>query len=240
MKNNIKSSGVFWGIALILAALLLIVDSLGTSLGIFDLPLIKLALGVILVAWTVSELVKRKPSHIFFPPAFLFILFRADIAGHFGLEEDFISVWTVLLCALLLQIGTSLVFSRSKKRGSGVHADGGAYISRGANGGSCENNLSSGVCYIDAANLGYQRIENNLGSMNVFIENADIYTGNGTIEVENNLGSTKIHIPSAWRVDVRIERSLGSVADRTSHNNLGPVVVICGDCSLGSIEIVNV
>lgn len=241
MKNK---SGIFWGIALILAALLLIVDSLGNSLGVIDLPLFKMAASVLLLAWTVTEIAHGRPDHIFFPLAFIFILFRGDIADYFGADNDLIPVWTVLLCAVLLQAGTNLLFTRSKKRGSGVHADGGAYIARDAEGpsgnGTCENNLSSGVCYIDAANLGYQRIENNLGSMDVYIENGNIYAGGGTIEIENNLGTTKVHIPHTWRVDLRIERALAGVNDRTVHNNMGPVVVICGECNLGSIEIVNV
>lgn len=241
MKNK---SGIFWGLALILAALLLIVDSLGNSLGFIDLPLFKLAAAILLAAWTITELVKGRPDHIFFPLAFIFILFRGDIAYHLGTDSDLIPVWTVLLCALLLQAGTNLLFTRSKKRSSGVHADGGAYISRGDDNprynAKCENNLSSGVCYIDAATLGYQKIENNLGSMDIFIENGHMYAGGGTIEVENNLGTTKIHIPSSWQVDLRIERALAGVSDQTYHSGTGPVIVICGECNLGSIDIVNV
>ena len=229
MKKSFRTSGIFWGIVLILAALLMIADAIGSSLGIIDLPLLKIAVSCVLLVWAVCEAVKGKPGHIFFPAAFIFILFRSDIAKHFGLEEDFISVWTVLLCALLFQIGVSLIFRRKKKNVFPVQS-----------GEACENNIGSGVCYIDASELGYQKIENNMGEMNVYIENAETYSGDGTIEIENNLGTTKVHIPTAWRTDVQAECALGAINDRTCHSGDGPVIRVCGECNVGSIELVNV
>lgn len=110
-----KKKGIFWGMAFICAAILIILDAVGIGLeALNNIPVVKIILGILLLCWIVNELYKRQLSHIFFPLAFLFMLFEKEIAKLCAIEgEEIISNWPVLLCALLLTIGTSMVQKRT-------------------------------------------------------------------------------------------------------------------------------
>ena len=110
-----KRQSIFWGVAFICTAILIIVDAVGTGLGFLDsIPVIKIILGVLCLCWIVNELYKKQLPHIFFPLSFIFMLFEKEIAGLCGFENgEIISNWLVLLCALLLTIGTSIILPKS-------------------------------------------------------------------------------------------------------------------------------
>ena len=91
MKIHIqtKISKIFWGFLLILAAALLICDGLGILTGFTDtfggVSAVRVVLGVLMLAWLFSDLFKGHFAKIFFPLAFLFMLFESNIAYIFAL-----------------------------------------------------------------------------------------------------------------------------------------------------------
>ena len=235
MKKTFGKSNVFWGVAFIASALLLITDAVGRSAGVFDLPVLKIILCTLIAAWGISELVKKRISHIFLPIGFIFIILQKDISIWVGRGgEKFVSVWVVILAAVLLQAGTSVLLPKKYNGDCAVGTTGGN-TSTGSD--YFENDLGSSACYVDAMRLGYYRVENDLGKLDVYIENTNEYTGGGTIEVDNDLGQTTIHVPAGWAVDNRIVASLGGVSCSVPASG-GPILTLVGSCDLGHVNII--
>lgn len=246
MKRTLGRSNVFWGVALILSALLIILDAVGQNLGFIELPVFKIIICILIAAWGVSELVKGRFSHIFLPLGFIFAILQTNIyqwvhAGDPGLEAlveagkaYFVRTWIVILAALLLQIGFSVLLPKKKEYVPGRPGQA-SYTDR--DDGYFENDLGSSACYVDAARLGYYRAKNDLGKLDVYIENADAYRGGGTIEITNDLGQTVIHIPTGWAVDNQIVASLGTVSCSVPTSG-SPSIKLVGTCDLGSVSII--
>ena len=249
MKRTFGKSNVFWGTALILSALLIILDAVGKNLGFIQLPVFKIILCVIIGAWGVSEIAKGRFAHVFLPLGFIFAILQTNIyqwthasdPNLAALVEEgsarFAPTWVVILAAALLQIGFSVILPKRKYSGypeSNVSPSGTA---RSANDGFFENDLGSSACYVDAGRLGYFRAKNDLGKLDVYIENAEAYQGNGTIEVTNDLGQTVIHVPTGWAVDNQITASLGAVSCSVPSTG-APMLKLVGTCDLGNVNII--
>ena len=229
--KKIRTSGVFWGIVLIAAAVLLILDSLAPAIGLPDLPFIRIGISAVLLAWAVKEVVKGNVKGIVFPLAFIFIVMQTNISLWCGLGgERIISAWIVLLAALLLYVGVSLIFRKSRKRARIISTAGTEKMH--------ESSLTTSVRYIDAAILGTVSLENNLGSLTVYIENGEAYSGGGVIRIENNIGTVEIYVPETWKVIDDIENSLGSINNSTV-SCTGAVLTVKGENNIGKVRICN-
>lgn len=243
-----KATRIFWGFLSILAAVLLIlnetdvVSPLISAVG--EISVFAIILGLLLISYAISRLVKGKISEIFFPLAFIFMLFEDNISVMIGKNsEDLISNWLVLLVALLLSIGFSILFQKKERihvscttefnddNGDGddddkedkhVHAGG---------------SLSSSNVYIDCSTMTPNHIENNLGACNVYFENLERYNGGATIYIENNLGAMTINVPATWKVSASIENSLGATNVPKADDTDRPVLFIRGENSLASLNI---
>lgn len=215
-----KKKSIFWGAAFICAAILIIADAVSTGLGFLDrIPVVKIILGVLCLCWFISELYQKRLPHIFFPLSFLFMLFEKEIAKLCGIESgNLISNWLVLLCALLLTIGTAMIVPRSHPGGS-----------RKITGRSTQ--------YIDSSTFTYREVDNNMGSVVVLFENAESYPGGGTLKVDNNMGAIEIRIPADWHVITNIENNMGSIKLPSAGNPGGKEINLIGENHMGSIGI---
>lgn len=227
-KNRRKgaSDRIFWGIILILSAALIILDSTNVGLGVFaGVSIVKIILGILCFAWTVSEAIKLKISHIFFPLSFIFMLFQEEIAKAIGnTNEKIMSNWLVLLCALLLTVGTALIFKPKKEIGGSNNNE------------KSKHFIGNYARYIDISENDYFFVDNNMGKTEVFFSNIDAYLGNATLEIENNMGNTVVYIPDGINAYCNIENSLGSVIVPNDTRE-GKTLNITGKNSLGNVEI---
>ena len=232
-----KISKIFWGFLLILAAALLICDGLGLLTGFNEtfggVSAWMVVLGVLMLAWFFSELFKGHFSKIFFPLAFLFMIFEPNIAYVCALEEeDILNNWLVFGCAVLLAAGVKLLFGgRSCKfhwtyKKNFDHEDTVSF-----------RDVGSSTRYIDCTDFGTASIENNFGVYTVHFENPEAYTSGGHLRVENNLGRMIIYVPASWRLIVDIESNLGSTVWPSNREEDGPTLKITGENNLGSIEV---
>ncbi len=227
MKNkfSFKKSGVFWGIILILSAVLIILDSIGIGLGFLSgVPVITVILGIICVAWLIDELIKLKFTHIFFPLAFIFILFQDKIVQLANLKSQIMSNWIVLICALLLTIGSSMIFRTNR-------------VSKKEKMVKNQHKFGNSTQYFDAGEQSDFNVENNFGKTEVFFSNVENYLGDGTLRVENNMGATVINVPKEWNVFVKIENNMGSVKAEENHPVNGKVLNIIGKNNMGSVVV---
>ena len=111
MKKRVIGK-LFWGIILIICSVLLVLDSVGTEMGFLSgLPVFRTIAVIFLLAGALEELSKRDYGGFFFSVAIAFIIYEKQIAKWLSLEDgNIISNWTVLLVALLLTVGFSLLF----------------------------------------------------------------------------------------------------------------------------------
>ena len=205
IKNSDKRSfrPAFWGIVLVLAAVVLILDGVGVDFG-FGITPWKIILGVRIASWLVYEIVRLKFTDIFFPLAFLFIVFKEPLAKAIGYTGDnLISNWIVLLAALLLTIGFKAIFKPKHI----VSINGKEYEVSGDHGGK----IGRQTLYFDASNLDGAVVKENLGNVEVFITNREAYEGGGVITVNNNLGKITVHVPENWNVVTQASENLGNV-----------------------------
>ena len=192
---------LFWGLVLILTAVILVMDGLGVSFG-STVTVWHIIAGILAVAWLICEIVKFRFTNVFFPLAFLFIIFEGTIAAAIGRPgENLISNWIVLLAALLLTIAFKFI-SRPKH----VVSVNGKQYSIGDGG-----KIGSQTVYLDGSDLSGAVITEHLGTTKVYISNKEAYTGGGRITVRENLGSVTIFVPSEWKVVSRSTDNLGRV-----------------------------
>ena len=234
-----KTWKIFWGLGFILAAVLIILDAIDVQIPftqIFgDVSLIAAILGLFLLIYTLARLIKGKLTDIFFPLAFIFMLFEKNIAHLAGREdENIINNWLVLLIALLLTIGVSILFPKRNgclKVNHDFRGDTKIHHS------TSENALGSSTIYVDASTMTPSLVENNLGSCQIHFQNVDNYKGDGVLNIETNLGSMVIHVPSSWTVKSSVDCNLGAFNCPKNINTDGPLLFIKGEANLGAITV---
>ncbi len=235
-----KTGKIFWGIALILLAALLLLDAfnvlapLASVVG--EVSVWSIVLGLVLLSFVISRICRGKWSQIFVPLAFIFMLFEENISILCdAVTPDIINNWILFLVAILLSAGTHILFSANKNHFTKVSVIDGEQQAkkRKRAGGS----LGHSTVYIDSENMIPNHVENNLGSCSIYFENPEAYKGEGTLHVENNLGAMTIHVPSAWCAKVNVENNLGGLTIDENNNETGPVLYICGENDLGSVSV---
>ena len=215
----------FWGLAFVLLAVLIFLNSIFLD---FDIPVLRLFLGVACFVWLIKIISRCHFPFVFFPIAFIFMLFEKYIAGWLGNSENIISNWIVLLCALLLCIGTGFMFSGFDFHNVNVVSFNG------------RNRLTSIVKYIDCTDFVNDSVEVNMGRGEVFFENTDGYAGEGTLYVENNMSRLTINIPSSLKVICHIESNMGHTDIHVNNNSDGKTLYITGENNMGHTNIKSV
>lgn len=215
-----KKAKLFWGIMFISIAVLLILNIFGVTFWLPEtIPAWKLFVGLLLLGVSVDSVFRRRIYLIFFPLAFILIIFEKELAELMGFGSGNIaSIWTFLTIAGLLTIGFLLILPKKMK--------------------IRPSEMGTSIRYIDASVPFNERITNNLSSCEVYFTNTDRYLNNGTVTIDNNMSSLVINIPRDWYVVPTVENTMGSVnipkrndsegakrLDIRGTNNMGAVTV---------------
>lgn len=241
-----KKKNLFWGFVLIVLAVYVLVSRAGV---IPDLPVGKILVSLVCVYIMIKGVINRNFSEILIPLAVI----GCQYDKFLGITA--ITPWPLLLAAILISIGLSLIFPNGRKHNVNVtyYNDGksenrenqtvdGNLIEEETEDGAVvhiENNFSGNSQYVNSQNLLRAKIENNFGQCNVYFNNASLKNGKATIEAKNNLGETNLYIPRTWRVQIEQEVALGDVKVFGSGNADmdAPYVFIKAECNLGCINI---
>ncbi len=233
MKTRTK---IVWGSGLILAGILLLLNSLGVTMGLPEgVTLWELVLATLCLAWAANELVRGRIPGVFLPLCGIYTIFNDEIATALGLPEP-VSIWLILAIAILLTAGTAILVPRSwykKKIKAEVKKRVGGEQSQP------QEHKMKNICYVDCSTSFSETIENNLGQTDVYFANVAMYQGGGVIVAENNLGRLVIHLPKGWLIDAKIQNNLGGVSmPDMDLSSSAPVIKLIGENNLGSIEVV--
>ncbi len=240
MKFKKRFWAIFWSLALILTAVLIILDELNVTLpfvAVFgEVSLLSLVLGFLLIVSVIYYLINGLIGAIFFPLAALFMVFEKNIAAACGLSDpDIINNWLVVLAAILLGVGFGLLFPKKRHKGHrNKSIEGSAEDTM--NGHRASSSFGESTIYIDSAEMIPNEIENGFGECRVYFENIENYKGNCELYVKNGFGDLRIFVPSAWCIKTDISNGLGDVKVPSSYSD-GPILTIRGKNSFGEIRI---
>ncbi len=228
-----KRKSLFWGILLILAAILIVFGSLGY---LSDISVWKIVLSILFIGIFLTSLVRLWFVGIFFPLAFLIIMYDVVL----GLEK--LTPWPVLAIALLGSIGFSLIFSplrRKKERccynnsefKEDIEEENGDFV-------ECFVKFGSSVKYIKSENFQKAVIKCSFGAMKVYFDQANLNSDYAEIVFDVSFGGVEVYIPKEWNVINQIDAMLGGVDEKGKRlNNETPTVVLKGSASFSGVEI---
>lgn len=226
-----KSSKVFWGIFFILAAVYVIVS----EFGIFpDIGIFRIVLTIWLIWLCVEGIRMQNFYEIFLPLAGIYVLYR----DWFFFVQ--LSAWSVFGAAILVSIGLSLLFDRSKKKryiqGAGGFGDGAQQCTGEQI--RVENNFGTAIRYVNSDNFKNADVENNFGTLSLYLDNAVVQGGSAFINVDNSFGTTNLYVPKEWKTQNNFKHSFGTINEIGS--SLGTSMTVFymnGEANFGSINV---
>ena len=242
-----KRKNIFWGVSLIAIAIFIVVYQMGMISS--EISIWSIVLGILFGIALIDGILSLSFGGICFPLAFLWALFGETI----GLPH--ISIWILILAALLLTIGFDTIFPRKKKKeehwrkhmesmhqtfdsvdAREIHEDstqndGGSHV-------TCYNKFGATTKYVTTTNLVSATLENHFGEMIVYFDSAKIVGDYADVYVKASFGSVQLFIPREWRVENNINVTMGNVEEKNQSKSAGtPVLRLNGDVSLGDLEI---
>ncbi len=217
---------IFWGVLLLLSAIVLVLYGMGFGGEAFGIPLYKIILGIVIFAFTLSRIIfgtnLRERLRIFTLLSLLFWVFEKEIGLAAGYPDgEIINNMILLVAGILADSAVSLLVPKKKIKGH-------------------FNKLSSATHYIDVSKNTQSFIENKMGDSAIFYQNTDLVPLNTVVEltIDNKMGNISIHIPDTWVVDSKVVSKMGAIQVRPNTGNY-VTFILKGENKMGNIEVVS-
>lgn len=230
-----KRNNVFWGMLLILAAVLIILNQFGFFIGIsiFDIVVTIIMTGLIIIS-----IRKINFWGILFPLAIIGIIFSEEL----NITE--FTPWPALLTALLLSIGFSLLFNRNGFFIFEVHGKNGfgsnVVNEQDSNVVNCSTTFGECIKYVNTENFEKAYVKCSFGEVKMYFDNARIPSGKADIYLDVSFGEAVLYIPSTWKVVNEVHVFFGDMDRRQNPVSDSPVVTIHGNINFGEASIIYV
>ncbi len=240
MKKN-----YFWGVFLVLAGAYLVVSQMGylPKVSVFTL-----IFTIVCLAALIASIPHLSFGGILFPLAFIGIMYDEQL----GITA--ITPWTVLLAALLGTIGLHLLFGRFRKKHcfwhTKMHMFGGKDKENWdrADSGNLEGeqvyirvSFGSVIRYITSEDLKIINISASFGAAKIYLDNAQILSGNATVNIDSSFAGVELYVPHNWQVINHMSSSFGAVDEKNKHTGeLTATLTLEGNNSFGGITIIYV
>lgn len=230
-----KKNNIFWGVVLVLLAVLIIVSEMGFVEGIGFWTVV---FSVIFGAMLIRGIIKFDMTQILFSLAFLCIAWD-DVLG-----IEAITPWPVLLAALLGSIGFSMIFGGKKKKiykekfrsshnatCDTVEQDYGEEV-------KCAVSFGSIVKYIKSENLKTVNASVSFGSASIYLDNAKAPSGEVVINIDSSFGGVELFVPKNWFVTNNMQNSFGGIDIENNNNGANEVnVILIGSASFAGVSV---
>lgn len=244
---NRNKNSIFWGLMLIAIACCLILNQL--HIVTFAISVSKIILGAIFVGTAINSIFARSFGGFFFSLAFLWLIFDSV----FGFP--YISTKTVLIIALLLTIGFSMLFPskhfphnnyNAKKHVEWDDYDDPDKVGKHQtvfNEDTNEtfygyNQFCASAKYINTGNFKKASLESSFGELKVYFDSAKIIADTAEIYVKQSFGCTQLFIPKEWQIIQKASVFAGAIEERNKNKSTGsPIVYLTGEVKFGSIII---
>lgn len=250
MNNGRK---IFWGLYCILAAASLICYKVGVfdSFIVSGISVWSIVWSIVLLAFLINGILHRSFFVVFMSLAIILCIFDEPL----GITA--LTPWYVILAAILLSIGFSMIFKKNhvtkyNKWNYGPNGKDSVVIDNDPNMGkeTTENlegervflktTMGSSIKYIKSDNFQYAEIKNDFGSMKVYFDNAMIQPGvTPVINVSNAFGEVQLYVPRNWNVINRANASFGNVNEKNRGDKTTEeyTVELRGSVSFGNLMV---
>lgn len=230
-----KKSNIFWGSLLILGAIALIANELG---GFAHINAFSIVLTLFLGGIIITSIIHRHFTGIIFPIAFLCIIYDEQL----GITA--ITPWTILLAALLLNIGLSMIFHKHTyfHHHHHYHEEFQTINIEDANHIKVDTTFSGTAKYINTDDFEQADLSCSFGALSVYFDNAALHEGKGLVIFDVSFAGVELYIPKTWTVINKVDASFGDVTEKnhpqnqTSENTL----TLAGDVSFAGVTIIYV
>lgn len=243
MKGEIdmKVRGLLWGLFFIAAGALIIANQLGVLIG---LSLWTLILTILLLPIVVESAVHLNFFGVFFGMAGLGIVYAEPL----GVTA--ITPWPILITALFLSIGFTIIFGKYHRHHwegigcSGHNHENFSTVVNSADESDIDYGVSfnSSIKYVNSEDLKNANFSCSFGALKLYFDNSIINENGATIRLDVSFGAAELYIPKAWRVSNNLNVSLSGVEEKNRSNPSpdAPVVTLIGNLSFSGVEIIYV
>jgi hypothetical protein len=173
------------------------------------------------------------------PLAVIFYLWREPI----GFEN--LDFWPLLLGALLLGVGLSVIFWKERKTHYRCFSRHERWSSNTSvpeidNSEEIEVDSTFGehVKYVRSENFKKASIDANFASIKVFFDQCTVSPEGAVIEVDANFAGVELHIPRTWNIDNQAHVFMGSVEGAAVSAGDYSTVTLIGEVNFGAVKIV--
>ncbi len=246
-----KWSRIFWGVGLIAAAVFLVIDQL--HLLPFTIGFWAIFWTVVFVASLITSVINKNLYGAIFSIAFLVIVYAKP------LHISALSPWTILLVAILVSAGISLIFRNSFKptiiiNGKKVNANWSDLINKNFKADNVITDNSFGVDsdnvvisgkmteasrYIHSQNLKTVTIDSSMGDVSVYLDDAKAAGDEVIMNVNTSMCDVNVYIPSDWQVENNMQNSLSNV-DIDHSKGTGTKLILQGRNTMGDLTVKHV
>ncbi len=243
MKNK---PHIFWGLLFIAAAALILISQFAPE-NLEVITPMHFVLAVLMVVAIIKSIPNLFWPGIWFPLGGLYLI---AVPYSELLSRNRLSVWQVLVVALLASIGFSLLFKRKHKWKSVQGSYHGEQL--GHTFSDSEQNLNGqnvymktrfgeATRYVKSQDLVSAQIDNSFGESSVYFDEVRLGTGDVEIRLSNSFGELTIYLPKEWNIENDIRYTFASVREIGQRiGGPGPKVRLTGSASFGEIRIIYV
>ena len=224
---------IFWGLLLILGAVLIMTSRTGF---LHEIHLVRLILTIFLVGILVENLFQRSFGGILFTLAFLGIVYAREL----GILR--LTPWPILAAALLGTIGLNMIFHKKREaKDPGFYwKDASKVIDMEEEGQvQCTVRFGETTKYIDSPVFRRADLESSFGSLGVYFDQAVPVNGNAQAVVNVSSGSMELYVPGSWKVVIDVDALFGGVDENGRYEPVdgGNTLFISGNVRFGGLEV---
>lgn len=234
-----KNRNWFWGIFFLAAGFFVVASQVG---GFIDLGFWSIAATVFLLAAFIGSLINLNFFGIFVSAALLYAIYQEP------LNWPFVSVWLLLLTAVFISIGLSIIFrgrfhrhwSKPKCCESNWGGNGATEEYIDGDNVSISESFSEVSKYLHAECLRQAHISSSFGSLNVYFDGVTLSSDGAEVFVDVSFGKLSLYLPKQWRVTDQVHTSAGAVTNNLRGNVMSadaPVLTLKGRVSFGNLDI---
>lgn len=225
-----KARNIFWGLAFLAAAVLIIGNQLGLGV-IGEIKSFTLLATLLLAAVIVSSIAHRNIFGFLIPLAFLYNLYQRP------LQLPAMNLWQLLLAAVLMGIGFSILFRNRPPKKWFTAAEG----PDGDNNPVAKVSFGASAKYLHGDCIRKGQFSVSFGAMEIYFDQAQLSPEGADIYLQCSFGSIELYVPKEWQVIDNIRTTLGNVEINQKKFPLpdpdAPRLTLHGNVELGSIEI---
>lgn len=230
-----KSKNYLWGIFFILGGLLIVVNQLGFFQHI---NMTYLIISILLVPIIIKSLLKKIFSGVFFPIAIIGIMYAKE------LSITNLVPWPILITALFLSIGFSLIF---RKNWNIIHISDSDNpenfdeIINTEDSSIVKINVSFGssIKYVNSTNFKKGIFNCTFGGLKIYFDNTILDENGARVHLNASFAGIELYIPKDWKVVFNTVTNLAGIEEKNkSIPDETKTLILTGDISFSGVEII--